>query len=243
MEQPQNARAGRTEWPDATSKAGRSQNPNELAKYKGKSEAEVLQAIEHVVRVLSKDFTFGYYDQDDISQQIRLYALERMPQYDGERDLANYLYVAVKRRLLNLVRDKFKRSDPPCKSCHAGRPCAEATPDANGEGACERYLQWATLQCRKASLVQPVHWSEVIDKRHADANSQSPSEEAASLELLRMIDLQLPAELRADYVKLKEGVKLPPKRAERVMHALRAILCADPEARPDDDEWEADPDE
>lgn len=193
-----------------------------------KSDAEILAAIEHVVRVLSKDFTFGYYDQDDIAQQIRLFSLQRLPQYDGERDLANYLYVAVKRRLLNLVRDKFKRSDSPCKSCHSGEPCAEAL--SASEDACPRYSKWAALQASKSSLMQPVHWSDTIDKRHTDRSAPSPADECASLEIFARIDAALPAEFRADYAKMRDGVKLPRKREDRLLHALRLILNVDPDA-------------
>src|SRR3954453_8942961 len=82
------------------------------------TEADFLAAIEKVVGILASSFAFGYFEVEDIKQQARLFAIEAMKRYDPSRPLDNFLYAHIKNRLINFRRDKFRRNDPPCLSCH-----------------------------------------------------------------------------------------------------------------------------
>jgi hypothetical protein len=191
----------------------------------GLTEEEVLLAIENAVRRHSRRFTFGYYGRDDIEQEARIMAMEVLPKYvrevegpDGrvrQRALEPFLSTHIHNRLCNLKRNKFRRIDAPCKSCHAGVPCKGA-----GENYCERYSSWKARNDRKASYMEP--WSIMEDD---DRPGPSPVEEIAEREeLSSFVGFRVPASLRADYLRMRDGVRIPPARRGAVEGALREIL-------------------
>lgn len=201
----------------------------------GKSLEEVLAAIEHVCLMLASSFTFGYFDVDDIKQQARIYAMEALPKYDGERDLANFLFIHVRNRLLNLQRDKLRRNDPPCLSCHEGRPCSRSDDGLSGSPVvCRRYGEWFRRNAAKAGLMQPSGWTDALASQHTDRSQKSASEQVARQELLQRLDTDLPASLRSDYMRMKEGASLPRARREAVLRAAREVLGIDLEGESDD---------
>lgn len=78
----------------------------------GYSEEEVFKAIETIQKSLSGPFSFGYYDPEDISQEIWMEAnnlLSKQKYNKEEGELGGYLYRHIKRRLLNLWRNKYRR--------------------------------------------------------------------------------------------------------------------------------------
>lgn len=122
---------------------------------KNMTEAEVLMAIEEAVRVvLPGKIHVPGYAQDDLAQEMRLYALQALEKYDPRPDqqgkptrpLLNFLVVHCRYRTLNLRRKLFRRADSPCRRCHAGTPCGE-----DGR-VCRKYAVWAARNDRKASL-------------------------------------------------------------------------------------------
>jgi DNA-directed RNA polymerase specialized sigma24 family protein len=188
------------------------------------TEASVLEDIEHVVRVVCGTFGFGYYDAEDIQQEARLLALRALPKYEPSRgSLRDFLWTAVRTRLLNLQRDKFMRPTPPCPRCHAGDFCSEG-----GVGdpptVCSRYAQWVRLNTAKAGLMQPAGWSEATDSRHADFSAPALWEGLQDKEVWERIDRELPAHLRGDFLKLKEGAHISRARQRVVLEAIRGIL-------------------
>lgn len=195
------------------------------------SEAELLEAIEHVVSVLCGTFSFGYYHLDDIRQEARLFCLEALPKYDQKRDLKKFLYVHVHNRLLNLQRDKLVRNDPPCKLCHSGQACQNSPQDENMGGdeqrqvGCARYMGWLKRNVAKKSLAAPGQYSEAVQSRHIDpSSSQSILESLANAEILEIIDRNLPASFRANYLRMREGAKVSKSVSDKVLHQIRCIL-------------------
>lgn len=183
----------------------------------GVSEGAVLAAIERVVRVLAPSFVFGYLDADDVRQMGRIFAMEAMSRYDATRPLDNFLYVHVKNRLINAKRDMFRRTDAPCRECQEGRPCRRA--EREGERCCEAQRSWARRNDAKASLMRPTGMERVPETL---VRTEGCAERDAEYrELLGLIDLAMPAELRAAYLRLREGLSVP--RAER---AAVAAVCA-----------------
>ena len=72
------------------------------------TENEVLSTIDDVVITLSSTFAFGYYDREDLQQEGRIFALEGLPRWDITKgaSLKTFLYNHVKRRFINLKRNK-----------------------------------------------------------------------------------------------------------------------------------------
>lgn len=186
----------------------------------GMSEAEVLAGIEHAVRLLAPSFTFGYYDLDDIKQQARIFCMEALPRYDSSRPLENFMFAHLKNRLINFRRDKYKRNDPPCSLCHAGRQ----NEHADGQ-VCERYRKWKKTNSRKANLMSPIHIDNVADEYERTMRSESEVDANVNIsEMSRLIDDGLPAELRSDYLRMKAGEAIPKTRQAKVKDAVRVIL-------------------
>lgn len=195
----------------------------------GLTEAKVVAAIEHVARVLAHNYVFGYFDLDDVRQEAARFAVEALPRYDpggfddgGEprRRLENFLFSHVKNRLINLVRDKYHRNDPPCGLCHTGRQAEH--PDGR---VCDRYRAWKARQGAKANLARPLDIGGVADECEPALREESAVEAEAHLdEAVARIDAALPPELRADYLRMRAGERLPRGRRAKVVEAVRGIL-------------------
>jgi DNA-directed RNA polymerase specialized sigma24 family protein len=191
----------------------------------GLTEAYVLQRIDLVVRLLCRNFFFGYFDLDDIKQEGRVEALLALPRYDpggfdeeGEprRKLENFLYAHVRNRLLNFYRNKCRRNDPPCPLCHAGRH------GEHDDGQpCGKYLAWKRRNDAKANLLRPVFMEEA---EYTPSTPSTVESDAEVNEALALLDRKLPAELRSDYLRMRGGEKLPKARRARVEAAVRAAL-------------------
>jgi DNA-directed RNA polymerase specialized sigma24 family protein len=185
-------------------------------------EAEaVLATIEKVVSALAPGFVFGYFTVEDIRQQGRLYALDALKRYDGKRTLENFLYKHVKNRLINYKRDKYHRADPPCKLCERAYP----GPSLHEDGEyCERFMEWKERNARKQCLARTM-------KRGADyeilakiSRHDGRKDNAGWVEMEEKIDGRLPYYLRADYLRMREGVSVPTERRVEVRRAVARIL-------------------
>src|SRR5689334_18161862 len=103
------------------------------------TESEVLDAIHRVSAILGPKFAFGPYDVADIRQEVAVMCLQALPRYRPEAgNLEGFLYTHAKNRLKNLLRDKFRRNDPPCVQCH--RADTEGGDSCQPDGAlCPKY--------------------------------------------------------------------------------------------------------
>lgn len=176
-----------------------------------------METIERSACVLAPSFVFGYFDLDDIKQTARMFGLEALKRWDGKRPLANFLYVHIRNRLINMKRDLLRRTDAPCRGCHEGRPCKDAVGTA-----CPAYAAWAARNNAKASLMRPFAMPE--QESGAGVSGSGLLDTLCIEEMRERIDRELPVELRSTYLKMLDGV--PVSRVERaaVAEAVRAIL-------------------
>lgn len=191
--------------------------------------AESIQAdIERCVDMLSHRFVFGYYERDDISQMVRMFAIEALPRYEPRvgpdgvptRPLVKFLYRHTRNRLLNHYRDKCQRNDPPCALCHQGRH--EEHPD--GE-VCVNYRKWRKRNKTKAHLLTPSRVDTVADEHESSLRLSDHAAQDASLnEMLSAIDEQLDLELRPDYLRMRAGEHVPKDRRLKVEAAILKIV-------------------
>ena len=87
-------------------------------KHKNKiTEQELLDTIDIITKKLAYKFKFGYHQIEDMKQQISIFALEGLENYDNKRPLENFLWTHVRNRLFNFKRDNYQRPDKPCKTC------------------------------------------------------------------------------------------------------------------------------
>jgi DNA-directed RNA polymerase specialized sigma24 family protein len=165
------------------------------------TESEVLSIIDDVVIALSSTFEFGYFDKEDLQQEGRIFALDGLTRWDIKKgaSLKTFLYQHVKRRFINLKRNKYQRPVP-----------KDITEDK-----LERLLKRNDI---KRSLMETAESSDEDNKsfEFADAMQQK--------EMFSLIDRCLPVELRADYRCIMEDVRIPKHRRDRVILALKEIL-------------------
>lgn len=180
-----------------------------------------LEAAQLVARIVGRRYAFGYFSAEDIRQEAVVFALEAYAKYDRTRPPRPFIYHHVKNRLRNLYRDKCHRNDPPCRACHEGRSA-----DAHASGRpCGRYLTWRALNRRKADVLSPAGFEEApAESEDALLRPDTAADDAALAELRSKIDRELPASLRADYLRLIGGASLRPCRRRKVEAAVRAIL-------------------
>ena len=195
----------------------------------GKTKEEVLAAIEKAVDILGPSFVFGYFDIDDIKQHGRMEAIKVLAteKYDPALPLENFLYSHIKFRLINLNRDKNKRSDTPCKSCHKGIPCNDGV-------LCEKYTVWLKRNTAKANLIRPLNIGNISEEK-STTSASTVHQDAEIEEALRLIDEQLPVELRAVYLQMRAGVSVNKLKRLQVEREIKAILRGEIECPSEED--------
>jgi len=186
----------------------------------GKTESEVLEAIERQVEAVSPSFAFGYWGVEDVKQEARKFALEVLEKYDPSRPLDNFLYRHIKNRLINLKRDKFRRPEAACPSCAAGNYCVV---DNGMSTPCKRHQELVSRNRAKAGLMRPMGMESVPEENGAVEDEMR--HELEKEELHREIDCRLPVELRGAYLRILAGCVVPKSRRMEVGKAVEGILC------------------
>ena len=190
----------------------------------GLTENKVLEIINVVVHYLAPAFKFGYYDIDDMKQEGRCFCLEALPDFDMSRSiqtdpalaLMTFFKVHVRRRFINLRRNKFERVEPP--SCD----CKLCTADSSERLDCPKYAAWVRRNMAKRSLVEPLDVTEVYSRE--GTNNIDTAENVMSREVIAALDKHMPAHARGDYRRLMEGVKLSKDRRIKVLEQIRNTL-------------------
>lgn len=180
----------------------------------GYTEEQVVSAINKCSDILSSQFRFGYYDEDDIRQECFVEAIKLLNKgkFDSSRPLENYLFRHLKRRCLNLWRDKKMRADAPCRICHTGEGCE------NGQ-FCRKYQIWHKRNSDKSNLLKPMPIQD--DEKLVDSIVEAA---AQTEEFQRKLDEHLTVEQRALWRKLLDGVTVPKKKRMELYEVIRDII-------------------
>ena len=197
----------------------------------GRTEGEVLAAIDRVADLLAASFAFAYHDPEDMRQESARLALELLAsgRYDPARPLANFVYAHVRNRLGNLRRDQYRRNDPPCRHCHAkvtgdddGVP---ATPDCPARGFCPRYAAWHARNVSKANVCSPLALAgQAGDHGRGPsprARPADPAEEAEAADSAAAIEARLPSRHKGSLVKMLAGEPVGKASRAAVRRAAR----------------------
>lgn len=165
------------------------------------------------VRKMFKSYAFGAYTMEDLQSEACLIALQAIEDgsYDQNRDLAAFLCTHLRNRLLNLRRDKFRRSEPPCRLCHEHGYCDHGRP-------CKAYNDWEIRNNAKSSLAQASPANNSPRQRFYNIDG-----ELLRREITRAIDA-LPACDRSTFLKMLSGVKVSKARRQRVEDFLREFM-------------------
>jgi hypothetical protein len=185
------------------------------------TEDEVVAVIQHVANVLAAQYkAYGYFTRDDLKQEVMAFALNGLAsgKYDPSRPLDKFLFAHCKNRLMNLRRDRYFRTDGPCKACqrtfgkgHDGHPCAS-------------HERWLARNSTKAKLVGALSMDEAVTDSRC-SREVDPAEAAEQKDLLAYVAARIPPEWRESFDKLMDGDDDIPRRHRRgLRHAIARIM-------------------
>lgn len=190
-------------------------------------ENELLETIEVISKKLAYKFKFGYHELEDMKQQISIFAIEGLKNYDHKRPLENFLWTHVRNRLFNFKRDNYQRPDLPCKTCPFYDPhlkesvngCSEFT----NQTECELYSNWFNRNSSKKNL---MHLNTIEDIKDYLPNKVNAVENISNNEILEKIEENLTGEIRQIYLKMKSGIKIGKNDTDKLVNKIREILDA-----------------
>ena len=190
---------------------------------------DLVKIVSKIINSLVSKFRFGYHDLEDMRQQGWVFLLDKvLPKWDRKRPLENFLYRSLRNQYINFKRDNYSRQELPCYKCPFYDPKNVKSVNCNQcsifieKMECEKWAAWKVRNDAKKSLTHAneINENSVIDKDDILQNVEMK-------EMLELIDRKLPLDLRADFIRIKEGVALSAQRREKVKEAVREILNAD----------------
>jgi len=198
-------------------------------KNKEVNEEEFLKVIDIISKKLAYKFKFGYHDIEDMKQQITVFALEGIKNYDHKRPLENFLWTHVRNRLFNYKRDNYQRPDKPCYSCPLYDPhrlknhsqCEQYT-DKN---SCDLYAQWTKRNDVKKNLMHLTTIDEI--KSYSNAFISDDDQlvlDITNQEIIDILEQNLMDEYRTIYLKLKSGAKVSKSDIQKLTEKIKEIL-------------------
>lgn len=190
------------------------------------SEAELLSTIDTISKKLAYKFKFGYHELEDMKQQISIFALEGLQNYDYQRPLENFLWTHVRNRLFNFKRDNYQRPDKPCNSCPFYRPnnidypstCSKFTDTTE----CQEFSTWTNRNNSKKNL---MYLNTVEDIKEYLVNyNYDHVENVSNNEILEIIEQELYGDARKVYLKLKMGIKITKPETLVLINEIKEII-------------------
>jgi hypothetical protein len=180
-------------------------------------EQTFLKIIDNISKKLAYKFKFGYHSYDDMKQQISIFALEGLKNYDKSRPLENFLWTHIRNRLFNYKRDNYQRPDKPCLSCplYKNSNCTKFA-DKND---CDLYYNWKTRNSSKKNL---MHLTTIDDVKHY--SNIFIDHILENDEILNILEKNLIGEERSIYIKLKNGSKVNKSSLTKLINKVKFIL-------------------
>jgi len=188
-------------------------------------ENEFLRVIDVISKKLAYKFKFGYHDFDDMKQQISIFALEGLKNYDHKRPLENFLWTHVRNRLFNYKRDNYQRPDKPCLSCplydpHCKKSSSGCENYANKED-CDLYSSWLNRNNTKKNLMHLTTIDEIKDYANTFYSNE---QNISSNEIFSLLEAHLTGEYRTLYLKVKSGTKINKSDMDKLSAKLKEIM-------------------
>lgn len=192
-------------------------------------ENEFLNIVDIIAKKLAYKFKFGYHDFDDMKQQISIFALEGLKNYDHKRPLENFLWTHVRNRLFNYKRDNYQRPDKPCLTCPLYDPhCKKSTSGCeqyNNKEDCSLYESWLNRNTTKKNLMHLTTIDEIKDYSNTFSSDESLlTNSIATNEIFSLVESHLTGEYRTIYLKVKNGSKVSKSDMDKLSLKLQEIM-------------------
>lgn len=181
-------------------------------------ENEFINIVDIISKKLAYKFKFGYHDYEDMKQQISIFALEGLKNYDHKRPLENFLWTHVRNRLFNYKRDNYQRPDKPCLTCPLYK-YSSCTKYSN-KNDCELYYNWSNRNSVKKNLMHLTTIDEIKDY----ANIFSEDDNMVNNELIKIVEEHLVGDDRITYLKVRGGSKVSKADMLKLTQKLQQII-------------------
>ena len=189
------------------------------------TEEQLLQTIEIISKKLAYKFKFGYHEIEDMKQQISIFALEGLKNYDHKRPLENFLWTHVRNRLFNYKRDNYQRPDKPCLTCPLYDPSLQNSSSGctkyNDKLSCDLYNNWYNRNNSKKNL---MHLNNLEDIQEYLPNNKNNPDKISNNEIIDIIENKLSGEYRKLYLKYKNGTKITKGEKIKLVEKIKEIL-------------------
>jgi DNA-directed RNA polymerase specialized sigma24 family protein len=185
-------------------------------------ENELLKVIDIITKKLAYKFKFGYHDIEDMKQQISIFAIEGLKNYDHKRPLENFLWTHIRNRLFNYKRDNYQRPDKPCYTCPLYDKASKLCTKYSDKNDCDLYAKWLDRNQNKKNLMHLTTIDELKDYGNIFFDSSATPDQT---EILRTIENNLIGEYRTIYLKLKNGSKINKSDKTKLLNKIQEILC------------------
>lgn len=197
----------------------------------GINEEEFLNIVKIITKKLAYKFKFGYHDIEDMQQQITIFAIEGLKNYDHVRPLENFLWTHVRNRLFNYKRDNYQRPNKPCLICPLYDPHLKQSSNGctkyNHKDDCELYNKWSNRNNSKKNLMHLTTIEEIKDYGSVFYTPQIPESLIDSNEILENIECKLHGELREIYLKIKNGCKVNKVDSDKLLSYIKQNILQD----------------
>lgn len=197
-------------------------------------ETEFLRILDVITKKLAYKFKFGYHQHEDMKQQISIFALEGLKNYDHKRPLENFLWTHVRNRLFNYKRDNYQRPDKPCLSCPLYDPhCKKSSSECveyDNKNNCSLYSNWINRNSTKKNLMHLSTIDEV--KNYGNAFIKDDillSDQLSSDEIFKILDEKLTGEERVIYLKIRGGSKVSKADTDKLVQKIKTLFDKDHE--------------
>lgn len=188
------------------------------------SEEEFLRVLDNISKRLANKFKFAYHSFEDMKQQAAIFALEGLERYDNSRPLENFLWTHVRNRLFNYKRNNYQRPDKPCLTCEFfDKLCKKSQSQClkyDDKYGCQLYAAWAKRNENKKNIIQPSY----IEDNSIFTENNNAIENIQDQEIINFLDLNIEAEYREAYLKLKHGVKIPKSQLLKLQNYISKLL-------------------
>jgi DNA-directed RNA polymerase specialized sigma24 family protein len=205
-----------------------------IKKKKKIEDEDLIQVIDNISKKLAYKFKFGYHSVEDMKQQITIFALEGLENYDHKRPLENFLWTHVRNRLFNYKRDNYQRPNKPCLTCPLYDPHKiESNSEClkyNNKEDCDLYLKWTKRNFTKKNL---MHFVDINNKDNNEISNNNILEfdnnsdtltRYCDQEIIKTIEENLSNEYREIYLKLKNGIKISKKDMKKLIEHIKIFI-------------------
>lgn len=195
----------------------------------GYDENQLVEIVSNISGRLANKFKFGYHEIEDMKQQVWLEILKpdqngknALDKYDSSKPLENYLWVHAHNRLYNFKRNNYARPEKPCDNCPLGAYINSKCTAFSNMSDCEHYFKWEQRNITKKSLMstKPHQANSTKDHRNASGTENSLIQK----ETFEIIDSNIPINMREDWIRYTNKVKLPKSKRENLLSKIIQIL-------------------